>query len=285
LAVAPRAGYEAERAAWQYQACAPEHRLVARELERRGEDALHQQRQLEEAFERWQRAAPARLSAEDKRAMRSLAADLPAVWQAVTTSAADRQRIARLLLERVAVTVDKTSARIEVELHWAGGLVQSHTLTRRVSRSDQQTDYPRLVQRLRALCGEQLSSAAVAARLNAEGFRPPKRTDRFTRSMVLRLTAHLGLTRRARHGRLAGRGPNEYRPASLARRLGICRDTVRRWLRAGWLNARRDADGHHIIWADADELRRLRQLHQLPRTWPNKRRLAELQKPKQRPAR
>jgi hypothetical protein len=34
----------------------------------------------------------------------------------------------------------------------------------------------------------------------------------------------------------------------------------------------------------AAELRR-RELHQLPQTWVNKRRLAELKKPKQRPAR
>ena len=47
-----RAGYEAERAARQYQACEPENRLVARELERRWEEALKQQRQLEEEYER-----------------------------------------------------------------------------------------------------------------------------------------------------------------------------------------------------------------------------------------
>jgi hypothetical protein len=45
-----RARYEAERAARQYQACEPENRLVARELERRWEDALKQQRQLEEEY-------------------------------------------------------------------------------------------------------------------------------------------------------------------------------------------------------------------------------------------
>ena len=71
----------------------------------------------------------------------------------------------------------------------------------------------------------------------------------------------------------------------LARRLGLSRDTVRRRLRAGWLNGRRDDDGHHVIWADARELRRLRELHNLPRTWANKKRLAKLKKPNPRPAR
>ena len=103
--------------------------------------------------------------------------------------------------------------------------------------------------------------------------------------MVLRLTAHLGLARRRRHGSSMGLGPDEYRPMGLARRLGLSRDTVRRWLRAGWLNLRQDDDGHRVIWADAEELSRLRELHSLPRTWANKARLAKLKKPKPRPAR
>src|SRR6516165_2592080 len=92
--------------------------------------------------------------------------------------------------------------------------------------------------------------------------------------MVQRLTLRLGLIRRQRHGSREGLDRHEYRPTQLAHRLGISRDLVRRWLRVGWLNVRRDEDGHHIIWADADELRRLRALHRLPRTWANKARLA-----------
>ena len=172
-----------------------------------------------------------------------------------------------------------------MEIHWVGGLVESHAVSRPVRRYDLQADYPRLVARLRAWCAERLSAAAMAERLNAEGFRPPKRAERFTREMVQRLLWHLGLARREPHGSLAGLGRDEYRPASLARRLGISRDTVRRWLRAGWLTAGRDADGHHVIWADASELRRLRELHQLPRTWATKGRLAELTRPKPRPER
>lgn len=217
--------------------------------------------------------------------IRALAADLPAVWSAATTTPADRQRIARLLLERVAVTVDKASERVDVTLHWIGGGVQAHTIARPVTRYCQQSNYPRLVARLRQLCTGKDNSTAIAERLNAEGFRPPKRANRFSGEMVRRLTAQLGLARRQRHGSTAGLGPDEYRPMGLARRLGISRDTVRRWLRAGWLSLRRDEDGHHVIWADAGELRRLRELHALPRTWANKKRLVKLKKPRPRLAR
>ncbi|QDV39326.1 hypothetical protein ElP_72910 (plasmid) [Tautonia plasticadhaerens] len=274
-----RVRYEAERAARQYQACEPENRLVGRALERRWEEALEAQRQVDDESGLWQRSAPGRLAPDDEAAIRALAADLPAVWEAATASPAERQRIARLLIEQVCVTVDKASERVDVELRWVGGLVQSHTPDRPVTRYDLRSEYPRLVERLRSLCRERLSSAAIAERLNAEGFHPPKRTDRFTGGMVLRLTSRLGLERRQRHGSASGLGRDEYRSMGLARRLGMPRDTVRRWLRAGWLTVRRDAEGHHVIWADAAELRRLRELHRLPRTWASKGRLAGLLSP------
>ncbi len=181
---------------------------MARELERRWEEALKQQRQLDDEYERWQRTAPAELSDTALSSIRALAADLPAVWSAATTTPADRQRIARLLLERVVVTVDKASERVDVALHWVGGAVRPHALARPVTRYDQQSDYPRLVARLRELCAERLNAAAIAERLNAEGFRPPKRTSRFTRDMVLRLIGQLGLSssRAARQPSRAGAG-------------------------------------------------------------------------------
>ena len=83
-------------------------------------------------------------------------------------------------------------------LHWIGGMPRSHAIARPVARYCQQSDYPRLVARLRELCTGRDNSAAIAERLNAEGFHPPKRTEQFTGEMVRRLTAQLGLARRQR---------------------------------------------------------------------------------------
>src|SRR6185369_10463572 len=89
---------------------------------------------------------------------------------------------------------------------------------RPVSRYDQQSAYPRLVRRLQELSRKKLSASEIANCLNAEGFRPPKRTDHFTRDMVQRLSIQLGLTRRKRHGSQEGLGKDEYRPAGLAKK-------------------------------------------------------------------
>jgi DNA invertase Pin-like site-specific DNA recombinase len=216
-----RAAIAVDRAARQYQACEPENRLVARELERRWEEALKQRRQLDEEYERFVRGAPAELSGQALSSIRALAADLPAVWAAATTTPADRQRIARLLLELVAVTVDKASERVDVVLHWIGGTVRTHSITRPVARYCQQSDYPRLVARLGELCTGRDNAAAIAERLNAEGFCPPKRTTRFTGEMVRRLTAHLGLARRQRHGSAVANPPRRSHSDDGARGGGL----------------------------------------------------------------
>ena len=68
-----RARYEAERARRQYDAVEPENRLVARELERRWEEALKEQRRLEEEYARFGRNQPRGLSAGEREQIRALA--------------------------------------------------------------------------------------------------------------------------------------------------------------------------------------------------------------------
>jgi hypothetical protein len=159
-----RAAIEVDRAARQYQACEPENRLVARELERRWEEALKQKQRLDGEYDRFLRSAPAELSDSALSSIRALAADLPVVWSAATTTPADRQRIARLL-ERVVVTVDKATERVEVILHWVGGATAPHTITRPVARYNQQSDYQRLVARLRELCNGRGTSIGATRRV------------------------------------------------------------------------------------------------------------------------
>ncbi len=54
-----RARYEVERAERQYQTVEPENRLVVRTLERRWEEAMREQQQLEEEYDRFLRIAAA----------------------------------------------------------------------------------------------------------------------------------------------------------------------------------------------------------------------------------
>jgi hypothetical protein len=64
--------------------------------------------------------------------------------------------------------------------------------------------------------------------------------------------------------RCDGLGEQEWWPAELARRLALSRSSLYNWIKRGWVRARQLDDGCHrwVIWADATEVERLRQLHQ-----------------------
>jgi DNA invertase Pin-like site-specific DNA recombinase len=281
-----RARYEAERARRQYDAVEPENRLVTRELERRWEEALKEQRRLEEEYARFCRSQPEGLSAAEREQIRSLAQDLPTLWQAPTTTSADRQRVVRLLVEEVVVMVQGDSERVDVTIRWAGGEVTGHEVVRPVRRYEQLADHARLVNRIDELRKEGLTLAAVAARLNREGFRPPKRSRTFNSGMLTRLLAKRERSgprpRAVADGELLG--AHEWLLSDLARHLGMPQPTLHRWIRVGWVHARKlpTPGGYWVIWADADELARMARLRSCPRGWSEEPVLTELTKPKAR---
>jgi DNA invertase Pin-like site-specific DNA recombinase len=268
-----RARYETERAARQYHAVEPENRLVGRELERRWEEALRGEQALQHEHDRHREDSPKPPDDNERAEVLALAQDLPGVWAATTTTPADRQRVARLLLDRIVVAVIGKSDQVDVRLEWAGGFVSTHRLVKAVSRYDQKRDWPELSSRLKELYQEGYSAARIAAALNREGFRPPKRTERFEKAMIHRLLNRCELSHRrpTPEQDRESLGPDEWFLSDLAEHLEIPKETIHRRRHVGWVHARKGADsrGRWILWADADELNRLRQLRACPRTWDN----------------
>jgi DNA invertase Pin-like site-specific DNA recombinase len=281
-----RARYQAERARRQYDAAEPENRLVARELERRWEEALKDQRRLEEEYARFCRSQPAELSTAEREQIRSLAQELPALWQAAATTAADRQRIVRLLVEEVVVTVQGESERVAALIRWAGGASSRHEIVRPVKRYEQLADYRRLLNRIAELRQEGRTLAEVAEQLNQEGFRPPKRAAAFTKSILTHLLWGKGTGgARLQAVRESGLlGEHEWLLIDLAQKLGMPPVTLHRWIRVGWVHARKlpTPRGHWVIWADSDEQERMTQLRNCPRGWADEPVFAQLTKPKTR---
>jgi hypothetical protein len=82
-------------------------------------------------FQRERLQAPSRTELE---AIRNLTQDLPALWQAATTTQKERQEIVRLLLERVIIKVVDDTEHVEVICHWHGGNQTMHKMIRQVAR-------------------------------------------------------------------------------------------------------------------------------------------------------
>jgi DNA invertase Pin-like site-specific DNA recombinase len=268
-----RSHYEVEQARRQYAAVDPDHRLVARELERRWDEALRADEQLQADYGRFQLDSPTQLSSDEREQILSLAQDLPSLWEADTTTPGDRQTIARLLLEQVTVNVEGNTDRMDVELRWAGGFVSRHTLTRPVQTYEQLSNYRELVARVDVLRIQHKTLSEIAATLNAEGFHPPKRTSQFTKGILSRFLCE----RQAQTGMRSRLESNEQHLKAgewwltdLASELSMPIATLHRWNCVGWVNSRKvtEAGGRWAIYADAGELERLIRLRDARRGWP-----------------
>jgi hypothetical protein len=215
-----------------------------------------------------------------------LARDLPALWDAPTTTPVDRQQVIRFLVERVEVEIEGVSDRVQVTITWAGGQDTRHELIRPVGRYDQTADFDRLMARIGELSATGQTSAAIADRLNAEGFRPPKGAVRFHKDIVSRLVRrHTPCDRTPRKSDHAALGRDEWSVIDLAGKLGIGKNTLHAWLQRGWVRYRRlpGYRGRCVCWADPGELDRLGRLARTPRGWWDPALPSELTTPKSRP--
>jgi Recombinase/Recombinase zinc beta ribbon domain len=260
-----RAAYEAERAARQYHAVEPEHRLVARTLERAWEEKLEVQQQLEEEYHRFLQQQPRGLSDAERTAIRHLAADIPALWQAATTTAADRKELVRQVVERVVVAVQGASEQVQLRIHWVGGGQTEGVLTRPIARFADRSDYAALCERVRTLTTARWSVPAIARQLDADGYAPWRPGRTWTAANVLTLRRQLGLSRYHHRGRSCeALGLDEWWAADLARVLGMTRSLLHTWIQRGLVQARQEGQGLHrwIVQADAVTVERLRQYRQ-----------------------
>ena len=188
-----RARYAADRARRQYQLAEPENRLVARQLEAGWEAALAETARLEADYQRFTGEQPATLTAAERAAIQDLARDLPRVWSAPSTTQADRKELLRILIEDITATVAGDSELVDVTITWAGGHETAGQAVRPVARLDQLSYYPALLARVTELAAAGRNNRQIADALNAEGFRPPKRTSRFNEGQVGTMIAQRGI--------------------------------------------------------------------------------------------
>ena len=276
LAAAPgtRRATPPDRARRQYQLAEPENRLVVRQLEKDWEAALAERQRLGEEYDRLAAARPRTLTAAECEQIRALAADLPAVWDAPTTTDADRKQLIRHLIGQVRITVAGTSEKVDVEIVWAGGHRTRAQITRPVACLTQLSYYPQLAARARELAGSGCAIAQIAEHLNAEGFRPPKRNPVFTPNAVSDLLRSLGIQRSripARRNRPA-LAKHEWWLRDLAAHLGMSEVTLDAWVRRGWATGYLHPQARlRVVRADPAEAERLRALHHVPRGQHNRR--------------
>lgn len=232
-----QARYEARRAERRYKAVDPDNRVVARTLEREWEQRLADLEEVERAATAAREARAIDLSDDDRARIRALASDLPAVWNAPTTTPADRKAMLRLVIEAIALTPIEVPRRATtLRVQWRSGVI-TELEAPRARRGDPFTTTATAQARIRALAAEGLHDADIAARLDAEGVRPG-RGAMWSVWSVRWVRRRANIPRRApdrpRMGPLPDRYPDgRYSIPGVARRFKVSRDVVRTWLEHG----------------------------------------------------
>ena len=277
-----RVQYDLSLAERRYLVVDPQNRLVAGTLEKRWEQALLVAKETQEQYDRFLHTTPPTLNASERTQIESLAASIPDLWNDENTTHLDRKEIVRLVIERVVVYVQCDSQLTEATIHWAGGHQTHHQFIRSVATYAQLHNFEQLMERVTQLRRSGLNAAQIAEKLNAEGFYPPKRQDTFSSPVVYQLLKRRGLIGNERDDDSL-LSAHEWWLTDLARELKMTHAKLRDWIVRGWLHARKTpAQGLWIVWADEEEVTRLRLLLTQSRRGVNAY-TSELKTPKERP--
>jgi hypothetical protein len=225
-----RARYETHLARRHYEAVDPENRLVARELERRFEEALKSQQEIESEAQRELASLDKPLSIAEQQRLRLYASNLPALWEAPTSRAQDRKRIARCLLEAVTVTAPREAEILTAKVHWKGGEVTTIEVPKGKCGIHRYVSPPELVELIRTLAAE-FSDEQIARILYRKRLKTPKGHS---------FRAYHVANVRHQHEIPAGprvpkSGPAVYTAQQAAKLLGVTHSTAIRWVEVGLL--------------------------------------------------
>jgi hypothetical protein len=148
----------------------PANRLVASELERRWNEKLERVAQLERAYGRAESEAEWSLTADERKAIAELSEDLPAIWNADTTTDPERKQLLRLAIDSIQLDGIHQTGQIEVQIRWRSGTVTSLNVKRAAPGEGSLKTSEGVVSRIHEMAGRS-SYNEIAIGLNRDGLR------------------------------------------------------------------------------------------------------------------
>ncbi|HKY40340.1 MAG TPA: recombinase family protein [Polyangiaceae bacterium] len=165
-----RAQYEARLCERRYKAVDPDNRIVARALEREWNEKLEVVGQLEQQRNEVRRREKIELTAADRARILELSKELSVVWQAPTTTHAERKNLLRMLVREVTASrVDVPRPMTRVQVLWQTGAVSDFTVERKNKFTARTTSSNAVA--LIEKSFESKNDAWIAAELNRRGSR------------------------------------------------------------------------------------------------------------------
>jgi len=235
-----RAREEAELAQRQYMLARPENRLVVDTLERQWNDCMAKLAQADAEYARATKAdGVPEPSSEVRERIAALASNFPRVWKDPRTSARDRKRMLRLLIDDV--TLARNEELIHVHIRWKGGATTSLELPRPRSSFELIRTPAAVINEIRTLATEQTDDQ-IACTLNSRHYRSGTGKS-FTGHRVNHLRFDYGIESYRQHLQRSG----WLTLPEIALKIGVHPQTARRYAKQGLLRVVRP-DAKHLLF-------------------------------------
>jgi excisionase family DNA binding protein len=228
-----RARYDADRV---LHAVEPENRLVARSLEARWEAKLAILAEAEQALATACDTLP---SLPSRAELEQLAADLPGLWHAPTTSNKDRKRLLRTLIADITLLPEPDRGKVAIGIRWDTGATDELQVARAIHPGTAKRSPSPAVEMVTQL-GPTTPTAELADILNAAGLTTgPGRPYDVKAVQWIRHAYHIPAP--------ATHTDGEISVAQAAERLGCSTGVIYYWIETGQLDARRGSGNRLCI--------------------------------------
>jgi hypothetical protein len=231
-----RTRYEVELARRRYVAVDPDNRLVARSLERDWNEKLTALDRLEREYATHPTSHSLIVNAEERAQILALARDVPLVWHAPTTTAAERKQLLRFLIKDVTLT--KQTTTITIAVRWQTEACTALDIPRPKRAADARRTSPEVITRVRELAVTQ-TDEQIAEHLNVEHFRSGS-GGTFTAKRVQWIRFVYHIQSGCPHGPAAcpsgQRGDGRYSARAAATLLNVNVSTIASWCETGQLD-------------------------------------------------
>lgn len=223
-----RARYDADRAERAFHAVEPDNRLVARSLETRWEAKLAALAEAEQALETARDTLP---PLPGRAELEQLAADLPRLWHAPTTSNKDRKRLLRTLIADITLLPEPDRGKARIGIRWHTGVCDELHAARAVHPGTAKRSPSPAVEMVTRL-GPTIPTGELADVLNAAGLRTGLGRPFDVKAVQwIRHAYHVPAP--------AAYAEGEISVTDAAQRLGCSIGVVYYWIETGQLDARR----------------------------------------------
>lgn len=211
--------YEERRAYQQYNRVDPANRLVCDELESKWNGCLNRVEEIKSRLEQLG-GTPAPVSEQTKQEILELSNELPALWNAASTTHEIRKRILRTVINEILADVDKERSMVVLNVHWVGG-VHTKLEVRKNKTGQHHRSTDKTVVEIVAQLARQLPDQSIAPILNRLGLKTGAGNS-WTRDRVRVLRSYNKIPV------YRSTGPCEFMTLQeAADHLGVCAQSVR----------------------------------------------------------